>query len=94
MGADITIDNNTISVEQSELNPIEIEICADISSAAYFMVAGLIIPKSKIVLMEEICSGEVNNSFEHINLAISSVPLEPSIISGIITSFGNILCLS
>ena len=50
MGANISIEKNFISIENSELRPLEINICGDISSAAYFIVAGLIIPNSKIIL--------------------------------------------
>jgi len=50
MGADIKINQTTVSIAKSELQPIEIEICGDISSAAYFIVAGLIIPNSEILL--------------------------------------------
>lgn len=50
MGADISVSGNSVSVEKSELSPIEINICGDISSAAYFMTAALIVPSSKIIL--------------------------------------------
>lgn len=50
MGADIVTDNNTVKIKKSVLSPIEIEICGDISSAAYFIVAGLIVPNSDIIL--------------------------------------------
>lgn len=50
MGANITINNTTVTIEKSELEPKTIEICGDISSAAYFIVAGLIVPNSKIIL--------------------------------------------
>lgn len=50
MGAKIETDKTTISIEKSELSPIEINIFGDISSAAYFLVAGLIVPNSEIVL--------------------------------------------
>lgn len=50
MGAKIEVKNNTVSIEKSQLNPIEIEIFGDISSAAYFIVAGLIVPNSDIIL--------------------------------------------
>lgn len=50
MGAKINITGNTVSVKKSELSPIEIEIFGDISSAAYFIAAGLIVPNSKIIL--------------------------------------------
>ena len=50
MGANIEQEGLTISVEKSELSPIDIEICGDISSAAYFIAAALLIPDSKIIL--------------------------------------------
>lgn len=50
MGANISVDKNTVTVEKSQLEPRTIEVCGDISSAAYFIVAGLIVPNSKIIL--------------------------------------------
>ena len=50
MNADIQTNGNTISVKKSELSPKILEIPGDISSAAYFIAAGLIIPNSKIIL--------------------------------------------
>ena len=50
MGANIRTNKNTTTNEKSELQPLNIEIFGDISSAAFFIVAALIIPKSKIVL--------------------------------------------
>ena len=50
MGANIICENNLIKIEKSELNPLNINICGDISSAAYFIAAGLIVPDSKIIL--------------------------------------------
>jgi 3-phosphoshikimate 1-carboxyvinyltransferase len=50
MGADIFSNGNTVHIKKSKLSPIEIEISGDISSAAYFIVAGLIVPNSQIVL--------------------------------------------
>jgi 3-phosphoshikimate 1-carboxyvinyltransferase len=50
MGADIITDKNTVKIKKSALSPIEIEICGDISSAAYFITAGLIVPNSEIIL--------------------------------------------
>ena len=50
MGANIKTDNTTTIIEKSILEPKTIEICGDISSAAYFIVAGLIVPNSKIIL--------------------------------------------
>ena len=50
MGANITTKGTKVSIQKSELAPIEIDICGDISSAAYFIVAALIVPNSKIIL--------------------------------------------
>lgn len=50
MGAKININNNTVTIENSELEPLNVEICGDISSAAFFIVAGLIVPNAKIIL--------------------------------------------
>ncbi len=50
MGANIHTNNNSVTIEKSQLEPRTIEICGDISSAAYFIVAGLIVPNSKIIL--------------------------------------------
>lgn len=50
MGANISTDKNTTAIENSKLNPINIEIFGDISSAAYFIVAALIIPNSDIII--------------------------------------------
>ena len=50
MGANISAKNNSVSIEKSQLEPRTIEICGDISSAAYFITAGLIVPNSKIIL--------------------------------------------
>ncbi len=50
MGADITINNNTITLKKSQLNPVDITVCGDISSAAFFIIAALIVPGSDIIL--------------------------------------------
>lgn len=50
MGAKITNQGTSVSIEKSELSPIEIEIPGDISSAAYFIISGLTIPHSDIIL--------------------------------------------
>ena len=50
MGADISVTGTTTTVQKSELEPKVLEICGDISSAAYFIVAGLIVPGSDIIL--------------------------------------------
>ncbi len=50
MGANISTHGTTTTIEKSNLQPQTIEICGDISSAAYFIVAGLIVPNSEIIL--------------------------------------------
>ncbi len=62
MGANITtgtwankkelagIDGTAVTVEKSVLNPVEIDVAGDISSAAFFIVAGLIVPNSDIII--------------------------------------------
>lgn len=50
MGAKIETKENSVTVEKSELTPIDITICGDISSAAYFIAAALIIPNSDVIL--------------------------------------------
>lgn len=50
MGADINIEGNKVSVKKSQLKPVDITVCGDISSAAFFMAAAAIIPNSDITL--------------------------------------------
>ncbi len=50
MGAELEVSGTSVSIAKSFLNPLEIDVCGDISSAAYFIVAGLIVPDSKIIL--------------------------------------------
>ena len=50
MGADINIDGCKTIISKSTLEPCQIEIPGDISSAAYFIAAGLIVPDSDIIL--------------------------------------------
>ena len=50
MGADISVDGLKVKINPSELQAKEINICGDISSAAYFIVAALLIPNSDIIL--------------------------------------------
>lgn len=50
MGANISTCGNTTTIQKSELKPQTIEVCGDISSAAYFITAGLIVPNSEIIL--------------------------------------------
>ncbi len=50
MGAAIQIDGNKVTVSKSQLKPVDINICGDISSAAFFIVAALITPNSDIII--------------------------------------------
>jgi len=50
MGADISVYNNEVVIKKSVLSPKEIIVPGDISSAAYFIVAGLIVPNSEIII--------------------------------------------
>lgn len=50
LGADIKVQDKTVFVQKSELLPREITICGDISSASFFIVAGLIVPDSDIII--------------------------------------------
>ena len=50
LGAKILCQNNKTTIEKSELQPKTISISGDISSAAFFIVAGLIVPNSEIIL--------------------------------------------
>ncbi|PHA03698.1 3-phosphoshikimate 1-carboxyvinyltransferase [Bacillus pseudomycoides] len=50
-GCCVTVDGLTVSLEGGQkLSAVNIEVPGDISSAAFFLVAGAIVPKSKIVL--------------------------------------------
>jgi 3-phosphoshikimate 1-carboxyvinyltransferase len=50
MGADIKVENNRVTVKPSTLNSVDITVCGDISSAAFFMVSGLIVPDSDVTI--------------------------------------------
>ncbi|MGG2066366.1 3-phosphoshikimate 1-carboxyvinyltransferase [Bacillus sp. S14(2024)] len=50
-GCDVTVDGLTVSLEGGQkLSAANIEVPGDISSAAFFLVAGAIVPNSKVVL--------------------------------------------
>ncbi len=82
MGADITVNENTVSVKKSELTPVDINICGDISSAAFFIAAALIVPDSSVILknvgINETRSGiidvvkKMNGNIELINQRVVS----------------------
>ena len=50
MGADIKVEGTKVSIKKSQLKPVDITVCGDISSAAFFMVAALIVPNSDIII--------------------------------------------
>lgn len=50
LGADISYENHKTEIKKSELNAKSLSIPGDISSAAFFIVAGLIVPNSEIIL--------------------------------------------
>ena len=52
MGAEINSVGTCVKISKSELQPKNIEICGDISSAAFFIAAGLIVPDSDIILKD------------------------------------------
>lgn len=50
LGAKILCEKNKTTVEKSDLSPKTITVAGDISSAAFFIVAGLIVPNSEIII--------------------------------------------
>ena len=50
LGANINKNNNSVTVYPSELTAKDISIVGDISSAAFFIVAGLVVPNSDFVI--------------------------------------------
>lgn len=50
LGAKILCENSKTTIEKSEFIPKTINVAGDISSAAFFIVAGLIVPDSDIIL--------------------------------------------
>lgn len=50
LGADIQCDGAKTTIKRSELTAHDISICGDISSATFFIVAGLIVPNSDFVI--------------------------------------------
>ena len=50
LGADIEINGNSVSIQKSRLEPKNISVCGDISSAAFFMAAAAMVPDSDIVI--------------------------------------------
>ncbi len=54
LGANISDFENKVTIEKSELEPKDIKISGDISSAAFFLVAGVIVPNASVTV-ENIC---------------------------------------
>lgn len=50
LGAKLTVDNTKVYIEKSTLTPKDIFVVGDISSAAFFIVAGLVVENSEIIL--------------------------------------------
>ena len=50
LGADIVCEGVTTKIKKSKLEPKSLKVCGDISSAAFFLVAGAIVPNSDIIL--------------------------------------------
>lgn len=50
LGADIISEGNVTKIKKSTLEPKNLSVCGDISSAAFFMVAAAIVPNSNIIL--------------------------------------------
>lgn len=50
LGADITVEKNVTKIRKSQLEPKNLSVCGDISSAAFFLVAAAIVPNSNIIL--------------------------------------------
>lgn len=50
LGANISYNQNVTKIEKSELIAKNISICGDISSAAFFIAAGLLVPNSDFII--------------------------------------------
>ena len=51
LGAEVTVQGTTVAIEpEPELNARDIQVPGDISSAAYFIAAGLLVPGSQILI--------------------------------------------
>lgn len=50
LGANIQTEGTKVSIQKSELTPKSLHIAGDISSAAFFMAAALIVPSSDIII--------------------------------------------
>ena len=52
LDANITVEENSVSIQKSSLAPKPITVPGDISSAAFFMVAASIVPDSEVVIKD------------------------------------------
>lgn len=50
LGADVCAKGTSVKIKKSQLHGAEINVCGDISSAAYFIAAALIVPNSDLIL--------------------------------------------
>ena len=50
LGANISTERCTTKIKKSNLQPKNLSVCGDISSAAFFLAAGAIVPNSDIIL--------------------------------------------
>ena len=50
MGAEITVDGLNVTVGRSDIDCVDVEVPGDISSAAFWIVAGLIHPNAEVVV--------------------------------------------
>ena len=50
MGADIEVDGLDVTVGESQVNCVDVDVPGDISSAAFWIVAGLIHPNAEVVI--------------------------------------------
>ena len=50
MGADISVDGLDVTISQSDINCVDVDVPGDISSAAFWIVAGLIHPNSEVII--------------------------------------------
>ena len=50
MGADIEVDGLNVAVGESQINCVDVDVPGDISSAAFWIVAGLVHPNAEVVI--------------------------------------------
>ncbi len=50
MGADVAVDGLSVTVGESDIECLDVDVPGDISSAAFWMVAGLIHPNAEVVI--------------------------------------------